>query len=81
MPGYFQVLLIFAYALPVPSAGPLFTDAPQAAGIAFANLSLGPATAAGIEVTWLGGKRQIFCAVLADHRYAIHWGVNRLMPE
>ena len=52
MPSYFQILLIFACALPVPSAGSHFTDMPQATGIAFADLSLGPATAADIEVTW-----------------------------
>jgi len=39
--SYLQALLLFIYAAPVFSAGPLFTDVTQAAGIAFINQSGG----------------------------------------
>ena len=45
------------------------------------HFGLGPATVADIEITWPGGERQVFRAVPADHRYAIHRGVNRLISE
>ena len=34
-----------------------------------------------LEITWPGGEYQVFRAVLADHHYVIHRGVNRLIPE
>ena len=45
------------------------------------HFGLGPATAADIEITWPGGEHQVFRAVRADHHYAIHRGINRLISE
>ena len=77
MSSYFQALLFLTYALPVSSVGPLFTDVPQDAGIAFINFGLRSATAAA----WASGERQTCRAVPTDRHYVIYRGVNRLMPE
>ena len=55
MSGYLQALLFLACALPVSSAGPLFTDVTQAAGIAFINESGGAAKQYIIETQSAGG--------------------------
>ena len=55
MSGYFQALLSLACALPVSSAGPLFTDVTQVAGIAFINESGGADKQYIIETQSAGG--------------------------
>ena len=55
MSSYFQALLFLACALPVSSAGPLFTDVTQDAGIAFVNQSGGAAKQHIIETQSAGG--------------------------
>ena len=53
--GCFPALLLLAGALPVSSAGPLFTDVTQAAGIAFINESGGADKQYIIETQSAGG--------------------------
>ncbi|MXX38181.1 MAG: CRTAC1 family protein [Gemmatimonadetes bacterium] len=55
MSSYLQALLLLAYAAPVFSAGPLFTDVTQAAGIAFINQSGGADKQYIIETQSAGG--------------------------
>jgi len=53
--SYLQALLLFIYAAPVFSAGPLFTDVTQAAGIAFINQSGGADKQYIVETQSAGG--------------------------
>lgn len=55
MSSYLQALLLLACAAPVFSAGPLFTDVTQAAGIAFINQSGGADKQYIIETQSAGG--------------------------
>ncbi|MDE2704831.1 MAG: hypothetical protein OXI35_07155 [Gemmatimonadota bacterium] len=42
---------------------------------------MGSATTVNTEITWPSGERQVFRAVLTNHHYVIHRGVNRLISE